>query len=80
MAMNAAAYDVRCFLCSAEVGLIQSGRFVHDPTCRRPVPRGGGRLRCCRCAGPLYLEPSLEAAPGPVDWARLAREAEAEVA
>ena len=58
--MSAAAYEVRCFLCGAEVGLIRGGRFVHDPACTRPLPRRAGLLRCCGCAGPLYLEAILE--------------------
>ena len=78
--MKPTSYEVKCLSCSAEIGLIVGTRFLHDPRCRMTPPRQGGRLRCCRCGGRLFLEPVIDSAPLPVDWVRLAQEAASEVA
>jgi hypothetical protein len=49
-------YEVNCMLCGTEVGEIRDKRFVHQPGCDRPPTVRGGKLRCCRCGGSLYME------------------------
>ena len=50
-------YDVKCMLCGAEVGQILAGKFTQHNGCSASMPRKGGLLRCCHCAGSLYLDP-----------------------
>lgn len=54
--MTHPTYEIHCMLCGTEVGEIREGRFLHHRGCDRPVPVRGGRIRCCRCGGSLYLE------------------------
>ena len=54
------AWDARCLMCEALVGQVVRGRFMHNPNCSLPLRVGEGRLRCCRCGGTLYREPSSE--------------------
>lgn len=60
-------YDVRCLSCSAEAGQIVQGRFVPHPGRPASPPHKGGRRRCGRCGGSLYLEP-IDIQPLIVDW------------
>jgi hypothetical protein len=70
MAATSGNYDVKCMMCSEEVGQVLSGRFVHHQGCALPMQRRGGMLRCCHCGGSLYLDP-IEAYPSPVDRAKV---------
>ena len=54
--MSSQVYEVRCMMCGSEVGEVRERRFVHHPGCERPLPVRSGKLRCCRCAGSLYME------------------------
>jgi hypothetical protein len=78
--MPSTSFDVKCLSCSAEIGQIWNGRFFHDPACVTQPPRRGGTLRCCRCAGRLYLEPNLDNLLPPVDWTSRARRVADDVA
>jgi hypothetical protein len=78
--MPTASYDVKCLSCSAEIGQIWHGRFFHNPACPTLPPRPAGTLRCCRCAGRLYLEPNLDDRAPQVDWTHLARRVASDVA
>ena len=49
-------YDLTCMMCGTNVGQLLSGRFVPH-TSGALASRIGGRLRCSRCGGALYLEP-----------------------
>jgi hypothetical protein len=49
-------YEVKCMLCSAEVGQILSGKFTRHTGCGASMPRKGGLLRCCHCGGSLYFD------------------------
>jgi len=53
MPLSAHAWTVLCRACDLVVGTVEDGRFVHDPTCTRPLAIGAGTMRCCQCAGPL---------------------------
>src|SRR5207249_1838219 len=72
MMTNTANYEVKCMLCSTEVGLILSGQFKQHAGCDATMPRKGGMLRCCHCGGSLYLDP-LEVVPLQIDRAQLAK-------
>jgi hypothetical protein len=62
--------DLKCYLCGAVAGSIESDHPFTGPTANRPVqlrrpgeaePSQVGdwhRLRCTRCAGPLFLDES----------------------
>ena len=78
--MPSASYDVKCLSCGAEIGQIWNGRFYHHPACPTLASRPAGRLRCCHCAGRLYLEPSLDNVAPAVDWSELARRVPRDVA
>lgn len=56
MLTKSANFDVKCMLCSAEVGQILNGRFQQHG-CKQEMPRKAGMLRCCHCGGSLYLDP-----------------------
>ena len=55
--MESPSHEVKCLSCSAEAGVIMGGRFVPHPWAP-PARRKGGLLRCGRCGGSLYLEPT----------------------
>ena len=56
--------DVKCYYCGHVSGQIVGPRhttlkitaFVPREGYTKPVPGPGGRLRCERCNGPVYLE------------------------
>jgi hypothetical protein len=58
-------YDLTCMMCGTNVGQLLGGRFV-PPASGVPATRTGGRLRCSRCGGSLYLEP-IDAAVSSLD-------------
>ena len=51
-------YDVKCMLCSTEVGQIVNSKFTQHAGCANKMPRKLGMLRCCHCGGSLYLDPT----------------------
>lgn len=57
MFARAADYDVKCMMCSVEVGQIFDGKLVKHAGCAATMPRKDGLLRCCHCGGSLYLDP-----------------------
>lgn len=63
-------YDVKCMLCSAEVGQILNGKFSQIPGATAPMQRKGGMLRCPHCGGSLYLDP-LDVYPSMIDRTQL---------
>ena len=65
-------YDVKCMMCSTEVGQILNGAFKQHAGCTKVMPRQGGMRRCCHCGGSLYLDP-VEIYNPMVDRAQLAR-------
>ena len=54
--MASQVYEVRCLMCGSEVGEVRESRFAHHAGCGRSLPVRGGKLRCCRCGGSLYME------------------------
>ena len=71
MAMQGVNYDVKCMMCSAEVGQIWAGKFrQHD--CGKTMPVLAGMARCCHCGGSLYLDPN-DLAPSTLDRAEVQR-------
>lgn len=72
MMTRATDYDVKCMLCSAEVGQIVSGKFSQHDGCRNALPRKAGMPRCCHCGGSLYLDP-IDIYQGGVDRAQIRR-------
>jgi hypothetical protein len=56
MPSSAHAWTVLCRACDIVIGTVEGGRFVHDPTCTRPLAIGAGLLRCCRCSGRLDVD------------------------
>lgn len=62
------AWDVKCMLCSTEVGQILDGKFSKHAGCPGKLPRVGKMARCCHCGGSLYLDPIDGTLP---QWARL---------
>jgi hypothetical protein len=65
-------YEVKCMLCSTEVGQILNGRFQQHGGCSNAMPRKGGLLRCCHCGGSLYLDPT-DVYPASIDRAQIAK-------
>jgi hypothetical protein len=53
MPLSAHAWTVLCRACDLVIGTVEDGRFVHDPTCTRPLAIGAGVMRCCQCGGRL---------------------------
>lgn len=53
MPLSAHAWTVLCRACDLVIGTVEDGRFVHDPTCPRPLAIGAGLMRCCQCGGRL---------------------------
>jgi hypothetical protein len=58
-------YELTCMMCGTNVGQLLGGRFV-PPASGALTTRVGGRLRCSRCGGSLYLEP-IDAAVSSLD-------------
>ena len=56
--MQSANYDLKCLMCSADVGQILGHTFVPGPDHRGPVPDRLSTLRCGHCGGSLLFEPS----------------------
>jgi hypothetical protein len=54
--MMSQVFEIRCMMCGSEVGEVRERRFVHHVGCERPLPVRGGKIRCCRCGGSLYME------------------------
>jgi hypothetical protein len=57
MPLPARSWTVSCRACDLVIGAVEGGRFVHDPTCTRPLTIGAGLLRCCQCGGLLSGDP-----------------------
>lgn len=72
MMTRAQNYDVKCMLCSTEVGQILMGTFKQHAGCTAALPSKGGMRRCCHCGGSLYLDP-IDVFPSSLDRAQLAR-------
>ena len=71
MTMRGVNYEVKCLMCSAEVGQISAGKFrQHD--CGKAMPTLAGLARCCHCGGSLYLDPT-DLAPSTLDRAEIRR-------
>jgi hypothetical protein len=66
MAARRVDYDVKCMLCSTEVGQVVSGKFEQHAGCPMSVPLKGGLPRCCHCGGSLYFDP-LDIYASPLD-------------
>lgn len=56
MPLPTRSWTVCCRACDLVIGAVEGGRFVHDPTCSKPLTIGVGSLRCCQCGGPLTGE------------------------
>jgi hypothetical protein len=67
MPSSAHAWTVLCRACDIVIGTVEEGRFVHDPTCARPLAIGAGVMRCCQCGGRLSADERPVAAPDLVD-------------
>jgi len=63
MPSSADAWTVLCRACDLVIGTVEDGRFVHDPSCTRPLAIGAGLLRCCQCGGRLTVDPRPVAEP-----------------
>jgi hypothetical protein len=59
MPSSAHAWTVLCRACDIVIGTVEEGRFVHDPTCARPLAIGAGVMRCCACGGRLSADQRL---------------------
>ena len=57
MPLPARSWTVSCRACDLVIGSVEGGRFVHDPSCTRPLVIGAGLLRCCQCGGALAGDP-----------------------
>src|SRR5438034_780073 len=72
-------WTVSCARCDVLVGVVDGGRFIHNPDCAHPLAIAGGTMRCCGCGGELTVteqpvigglddldddDGDLEAAPG----------------
>jgi len=42
-------------MCDVLVGVVNGGRFIHNPDCARPLAIGEGVMRCCDCGGELTI-------------------------
>jgi len=66
--------DVKCYHCgfvSGEVSLedgkpLRASSFKPATTCAKSDHLRAGRLRCCRCGGPVYLDDVRTVRPQPV--------------
>jgi hypothetical protein len=41
--------------CDVLVGVVDGGRFIHNPDCAQPLSIGRGTMRCCDCGGELTV-------------------------
>ena len=57
MTLPSRSWTVSCRACDLVIGAVEDGRFVHDPSCTRPLVIGAGLLRCCQCGGALAGDP-----------------------
>lgn len=66
--------DVKCYHCGHISGQVEASRrekrlvlhrFLPRPGFQGEPPRAGQRLRCERCAGPVFLEDLHPAPPAP---------------
>jgi hypothetical protein len=48
-------WTVSCARCDVLVGIVDGGRFVHNPDCAQPLSIGRGVMRCCDCGGELTV-------------------------
>jgi hypothetical protein len=67
MPSSTRSWTVSCRACDLVIGVVVSGRFVHDPACPRPLAIGASVLRCCVCGGPLSGDPRPLAADDVAD-------------
>ena len=67
MPLSAHAWTVLCRGCDLVVGIVEDGRFEHDPTCSQPLAIGAGTMRCCQCGGSLTAGQRPAARPRPAD-------------
>jgi hypothetical protein len=49
------SWTVSCTRCDILVGVVDGGRFIHNPDCIHPRAIAGGTMRCCGCGGTLTL-------------------------
>ncbi len=56
-------WTVSCARCDVLVGVVDGGRFIHNPDCGHPLAIAGGTMRCCGCGGELTVteQPVLDA-------------------
>lgn len=57
MPLPGQSWTVSCRACDLVIGAVEGGRFVHDPSCSRPLAIGLGLMRCCQCGGKLAGDP-----------------------
>ena len=60
MAWSDRRWTALCKRCNLVIGVVDGGRFIHDPDCTQPLAIGRGTigrgtLRCCRCNGSLTV-------------------------
>ena len=48
-------WTVSCARCDVLVGIVDAGRFIHNPDCTHPLAIAGGTMRCCGCGGDLTV-------------------------
>ena len=75
MAWSDRRWTALCKRCNLVIGVVDGGRFIHDPDCTQPLAIGRGTigrgtLRCCRCSGSLSVveEPTGSAAHSDADF------------
>ena len=77
--MSGERYDVKCLLCSADMGRVVSGRFVPPSGPGAPAAPRPGLPRCGHCGGTGFLEP-IDSQSSLFERAEFARELAAEAA
>jgi hypothetical protein len=55
MPMPERRWTVSCARCDVLVGIVDGGRFIHNPDCAHPLAISGGTMRCCGCGGELTV-------------------------
>lgn len=55
MPMLERCWTVSCARCDVLVGVVDGGRFIHNPDCEFPLAIAGGTMRCCGCGGELTM-------------------------
>src|SRR5262245_20626851 len=48
-------WTVSCARCNVLVGVVDGGRFIHNPDCSQPLAISRGAMRCCDCGGELSV-------------------------